>query len=344
MSRVREQAALVALGWMMLLAGSASAELIERTSSRGPVEATVRLEPAAPVIGDPIHLEIEVLAADGVEVLMPEFGEALDRFLILDFAPSEDVAADGRSRFIQRYNLEPPRSGDHSVPPLLVEFVDRRAGSKPAPDGADAYEVLTERIDFNVQSVLPENAGNALRPLPGRLRDRGVAGVPYWVIATVAVVALLAGLPLAWRYWQAREVARRKRSAYEIARGELDELLQWERHPDRDQIEDFYVKLSGIVRRYLENRFDLRSPELTTEEFLVVASRSPDLTPEWRDRLGEFLKQADLVKFAGVVPGEGEIEESIEAARRFLEDTRTPDDPREAPRFEGVGGDGAQAA
>ncbi|MDP6981005.1 MAG: hypothetical protein QF570_20785 [Myxococcota bacterium] len=315
------------------VASTAQADLIERETSRGPVDVSVRLEPSEPLIGAAIHLEVEVLAEDGVEVLMPEFGEALDRFLILDFAPSANVAEDGRNRFIQRYNLEPPRSGEHSIPPLLVEFVDRRQGAKPAPQGADAYEVLTERIDFTVQSVLPENAGDALRPMPGRLRARGVAGVPYWVIGTVAAVLLLAALPFAYRYWQAREIARRKRTAYEIARGELDDLLQWERHPAGDQVEAFYVKLSGIIRRYLENRFDLRSPELTTEEFLVVASRSPDLTPDWRERLGDFLKQADLVKFAGVVPGEGEIDDSVEAARRFLEDTRTPDDPREAPSF-----------
>jgi len=322
------------IGACLLAAASPlHAESIERTTSRGPVEVVLRLEPAEPWIGDPVHLELEVLAADGVEVSMPEFGEALDRFLILDFAPRAEVADDGRSRFVQRYNLEPPRSGEHSIPPLLVEFVDRRPGAKPAPDGADAYEVLTERIDFRVQSVLPESAGDALRPMPGRLRALGVAGVPYWVIATVAGVLLLAGLPLAYRHWQAREIARRQRSAYEIARAELDELLQWDRHPGQDRVEAFYVKLSGIIRRYLENRFDLRSPELTTEEFLVVASRSPDLSPEWRERLGEFLKQADLVKFAGVVPAEGEIDESVEAARRFLEDTRTGDDPRDGPNF-----------
>ena len=158
---------------------------------------------------------------------MPEFGEALDRFLILDFAPSEDVAEDGRNRYVQRYNLEPPRSGEHSIPPLLVEFVDRRPGAKPAPEGADAYEVLTERVDFSVESVLPENAGDALRPMPGRLAPLGVAGVPYWVVATVVLVLLVIGAPLGYRIWSARQVARRQRSAYEVARAELDALLQW---------------------------------------------------------------------------------------------------------------------
>lgn len=326
-------ARIVGLLLALLAARGAFADMIERTASRGPVDVTVRLEPSEPVIGDPVHLEIEVLADDGVEVLMPEFGEALDRFLILDFAPTDDVAPDGRNRHVQSYNLEPPRSGKQSIPPLLIEFVDRRPGSKPAPDGADAYEVLTDRIDFEVQSVLPEDASDELRPMPGRLSPLGVAGVPYWAIGTALAVLLVAGAPLAYRVWSARQVALRRRSAYEVARAELDALLQWERHPSAERVEAFYVKLSGIIRQYLEDRFELRSPELTTEEFLVVASRSPDLGPDLRSRLGDFLKRADLVKFAGMVPGPAEIDESIEAARRFLEETRAPEDASGPPAF-----------
>lgn len=310
-----------------LLAGSAAfAEMIERNVSRGPVEVIVRLEPSDPLIGDPIHLEVEALAEDGVEVLMPEFGEALDRFLILDFAPADNVAADGRNRMLQRYTLEPPSSGEYSVPPLLVEFVDRRPGSRAAPEGSDAYEILTERMDFTVQSVVPENAGDDLRPMPGRLSPLGFYGTSPWLITGALVLLLLVAAPFAYRAWLAREVTRRRRTAYEIAASELSELLQWDSHPSGEKIEAFYVTLSGIVRRYLENRFNLRSPELTTEEFLVIASRSPDLSSPLRSLLADFLKQADLVKFAGVVPGPDEIDESVRAARRFLEETRSADD------------------
>lgn len=312
----------------------ALAESLERRVTRGPVDVIVRLEPKDPLIGDPIHLEIEALAPDGVELLMPEFGEALDRFLILDFAPEESIAADGRSRTLQRYTLEPPRSGEHSIPPLLIEFVDRRPGSKPAPEGADAYEVLTERIDFTVRSVVPQNAGNDLRPMPGRLRSFRIFGLPTWLVISLVVALLIIALPLAFRAFLARGAKRRRRSAYQIASAELEELLQWESHPSGSMIQEFYIKLSGIVRRYLENRFNLRSPELTTEEFLVLASRSPDLSSALRSLLSDFLKRADLVKFAGLMPTQEEIDESIRAARLFLEQTRNPDESPNAPRFE----------
>ena len=98
-----------------------------------------------------------------------------------------------------------------------------------------------------------------------------------------------------------------------------------------------FVDLSGIVRRYLEDRFELRSPELTTEEFLDVVRESPDLGREHQRLLGEFLERADLVKFAHFVPDAGQIEDSIAAARRFLDDTRTLErQPGAAPAGEVV--------
>jgi hypothetical protein len=38
--------------------------------------------------------------------------------------------------------------------------------------------------------------------------------------------------------------------------------------------------------------------------------------------LRDFLRQADLVKFAGVQPSSEDIEQSINAARRFMDETR----------------------
>ena len=53
----------------------------------------------------------------------------------------------------------------------------------------------------------------------------------------------------------------------------------------------------------------------------MIASHSPDLSVALRALLSDFLKRADLVKFAGLVPDPDEIEESVEVARRFLRET-----------------------
>ncbi len=326
----------LALGWLALHPVPALAEGLESNVRRGPVELRVQVEPESPVIGDAIELQVEVLAESGVELLMPEFAEALDRYLILDFAPREEIADDGRTRSVQRYTLQPPSSGPTSIPPILVEFVDRRPGSRPAPEGADAYELLSERIDFEVKSVLPEAAGHDLRPMPGELRSHTAQWLPWWGWLLGAVLTIVLGGPFAFRAWQAYSTRSRQRSAYQVACEDLDALLAWGSRPRAEDVEKFYVELSGIIRHYLENRFDLRSPELTTEEFLSIASRSPDLGAAHRGLLREFLSRADLVKFAGLRPGQDEIDESIAAARRFLEETRESTDATVGTSFHGV--------
>ena len=44
------------------------------------------------------------------------------------------------------------------MPSILIEFIDRRPGRDPAPEGADAYELLTERVEFEVETVLASDA------------------------------------------------------------------------------------------------------------------------------------------------------------------------------------------
>ncbi len=306
---------------MLLAATACAAEGIEKETVSGPVKATVRLEPKTPLIGDTVTLTITVVAEKGVEVLMPEFGEALERFSIVDFVPRQSIDDEGRTISVQKYRLQPPASGKQVVPPILVEYVDRRPGQREAPEDYDAYELLTDRLEFEVQSVVPNSAQADLKPPLGELGPRKPPAAPRWPWILLALVLLAGATPLAVRAYLGWRRRVRRRSAYDIASARLNRLLARPR-PTAEQIDAFYVELSAIVRRYLEDRFELRAPELTTEEFLAAVGESPDLSPEHQALLREFLRQADLVKFAGVQPTEDDIEISIMAARRFLEETR----------------------
>ncbi|MEM9174098.1 MAG: hypothetical protein AAGC67_02600 [Myxococcota bacterium] len=303
------------------VAAQDAVDAVTQAFERGPVRGTLRVTPAEPVIGDVLTLDLEVVAEPAVELLMPEFGEALGRFEIVDFAPSERVDDAGRTVARQTYRLQPARSGPQAIPPLRVEFVDRRPGRAPAPEGEDAYEVLTERLRIEVAPVLAADAPLELRPAHGDLGPRRGPLGPGWLWALTLVVALAVAIPFAWRAFVAARARRRQRSAYEVARQALDGLLAAGR-PDAEGMDGFYVALSLIVRTYLEDRFGLRSPELTTQEFLSEMGRSPDLARAHQQLLREFLTQADLVKFAGHRPDERAVDESIAAAERFLEETR----------------------
>ena len=66
-----------------------SIEAIEQLLEKGGVSSTLRVWPKEPFLGDIIHLELQVKANEGWNVQMPPFGEALGRFQIIDFEPSE---------------------------------------------------------------------------------------------------------------------------------------------------------------------------------------------------------------------------------------------------------------
>ena len=318
-------------------AGADDPAVRSKETTSGPVTATVSLAPAAPSIGDTLTLTLRVVAKPQVEVLLPEFGEALERFPVRDFVPASEIDSEGRTVATQTYRLDAPRSGPLRIPPLLIEFVDRRPGNKPAPDGLDAYELLTEAIEFEVKSVLPENAAADLAPPLGELEAIERPSSTPWGWIAVGVLALASAGWFGGRAFAVWRRRARRESAYAIARKRLDQLLGAPL-PNGEALDPFFVDLSGVVRRYLEDRYELRAPELTTEEFLEAVAKSPDLAAEHRPLLRDFLRRADLVKFAHYEPDEAQVRESIALAERFLEETR-----ENAPLIEVESGEGTLA-
>jgi hypothetical protein len=91
------------------------------------------------------------------------------------------------------------------------------------------------------------------------------------------------------------------------------------------QPKPFVIAVSDTARAYLEERFDFRAPERTTEEFLRELAGTKLLLPEQKDSLGEFLAGCDLVKFAKYEPGEKELRELHSSALRLVEETEPPE-------------------
>lgn len=84
----------------------------------------------------------------------------------------------------------------------------------------------------------------------------------------------------------------------------------------------FYSELSECTREYLENRFQIRALEMTTEEFLIFVSTNRCLKLEYELILKEFLKASDLVKFAKHLPLLDEANLSLEIVSQFIETTK----------------------
>jgi hypothetical protein len=135
------------------------------------------------------------------------------------------------------------------------------------------------------------------------------------------VMVCVAGGLLLFRAASARRRIQQQRSAYDEAVTAL-RALEDRGAPDAAATDAWFVELSAIVRRYLEQRYEIRAPELTTEEFLLVATARPELREDHRGLLTSFLERCDRVKFAGYRPDAEESLATLAAARGFIEDTR----------------------
>jgi hypothetical protein len=104
----------------------------------------------------------------------------------------------------------------------------------------------------------------------------------------------------------------------------LIQLMELEKQDflSKEDYNGFYSELSDILRRYIEEQFAIRAPEMTTEEFLQFLRKSSALNPQQKEALGRFMESADLVKFAKYTPDASEALQGFQLAKKFIEETK----------------------
>jgi hypothetical protein len=273
---------------------------------------TVSVEPSPARLSDEPKLTLRLEYEPGVEIHKPRFGQSLGEFIIRDFREPLPRTDEGRQVLEQVYTLEPTRPGKLAVFPIAVTFVDKRSTG----DGRE-HKLETEGLTVEVASVAATEMPSLgqLRPAAPPVElpaDRSAAA--WW---TAGIVVLLAAAFVAWRMIRhRRRQQERVLTPRELAERELARLIEadWA-HRD---VKQFYVELTGLVRRYIERTQGIRAPEQTTQEFLAEIARRPDFPREETRRLRDFLEAADLVKFAAHEPREEDTEESLRRAKLFV--------------------------
>jgi hypothetical protein len=303
-------------------------DVIERKAEKGPVKLLVRVWPREPRLSDLVEMEVRVESQPGVEIKPPAFGQAVGDFLVRDYSERPPEAGDRNTRRFH-YQLEPAHAGTHLIRSVAVEFTDRRSGSEAAREPAF---VETDPLELTVTSELGDEAPDLakLEPMlpPRAIPAQFAAG---WVAAIAAAVVLVGAALVLVRRQKRRVLVPRPKTPEEIAHAALAALLA-ENLPARGLIKEFYLRLTAIVRKYIEETTGIRAPEQTTEEFLRDIRSCEAFAPERSVRLAEFLEAADMIKYAGQEPREGQIEEAISRAREFV-DMQT----KRAPELAAIG-------
>jgi hypothetical protein len=288
-------------------------ELIER----GPARVTLEIDKREISIADRINLTITVDIEENYEVEMPAFGDKLEQFGIVDYHNTQPELKDENRKQVSRsYVLEPFLSGDYKITPMKISFF-RKDG-----DAANRHFVETPEVVIKVKSLLPEDIKDLkLNEIIPPLSYPRSYKVWVWTGAGILLVFLLAAAFLFYRKRiNSRDSSYIRLRAHEIAYNELKALVD-ENLIEKGDIKQFFLRLSAIVRRYIENRFGLRAPEQTTEEFLSGLETALNFPDEYKPLLNNFLKYSDLVKFARFQPGNEDIQQSFDSCKAFIQGT-----------------------
>ena len=279
--------------------------------SGAPLDVHLALSTNTIHVGTPVTAVVTVYHAPGTSVTLPETGRGRE-IVVRDRARDSREAGPGRLRTEARYTLTSFVLGEHAVFTGAVECVQSNAPPLTAPLPAAGLRVV---------SILgsPDEAPRDMKgPLAWPPR------IPRWAwiapLGALAVLATLLGLARLLRRGGPIRPPPPVPTPHERA---LDALrrLRAKGYIEQGTSEPFYVELSSIVRTYLEERFGLRAPERTTEEFIREAAESHRLEPGHQVLTRGFLEQCDLVKFARWAPDEPMMESALAAAEKLVRET-----------------------
>jgi hypothetical protein len=264
---------------------------------------------------DTLKLTMTIEAPLEVRITLPDVTKALGPFEVVQHRTSGPLSLTPQMQQWQReYTLAVTASGSLTVPSLTVQV----------QEGDTIQPLVTDPLSITVMSLVAVDADlSAIKDIapPVPLVRRGL---PPWVrivASGLGGVGLLASGWWWYRRWRrATAVSPVQHPAHLLALAAL-EHLQRQDLIGQERIEEFYVRVSTILRRYIELRFGLRAPEQTTEEFLVSALATGGLIAAHRDLLEAFLQHCDLVKFARHRPTPDAMEETSESAKIFVEHT-----------------------
>ena len=312
--------------------------------------AMLELLPAGPAHIKQLQPRDSILVADQIEygfqldsvpegtaIQLPDYQwRSSDSLLLLrnwqiDTTARLRVRQPGSKERVRRYNLRgsvvlvPFEEGTYRLPDILV-----------LRDGKDT--LVFEGVDLDVKTMPVDTATYQLHDIKGQMRYPLTPGeVMPWVMAfwlAAGLVILVVCLLLVRKRRATGEVAAVRDPAHVVALRALDKWRDeafWA--PERQKA--FYSGITDTLKTYIEERFGVDAPEMTTAELFDALRDEKSIPADLREELRGVFECADFVKFAKHVASGEENARALPTAVRFVnstyqtvleEEQKTPDE------------------
>jgi len=279
-----------------------------------PVNLKVKVDKDKITIGDRIKYEVILEYDNGVEIEPYAAGKNLGEFEIKDYKiEASQKTKSGKLVSKDIYTIATFTTGEFTIPGLKIKYKDLSKQEK---------EISSDEIKIKVESIKPgPNDKDDIRPLKSPAEIKGKFSVWIFVIFILLIVSIAAFIYFKKKKEKEDKPALPPVPAEEIAKNALKALKEM-KLIEKGLVKEYYIKLSDIIRTYIENRYRIFAMDRTTWE-LFQEMRSKRIERLCVDKINYFLEDCDMVKFAKYTPIQKEIEEAYAKAEEIIEITTT---------------------
>ncbi len=270
-------------------------------------------------IGDQVYFTVTLEKPAALNLNLSQFRDTLTGKIEILSGPVRDssVINDTRIRIVDKYLVTSFDSGFYQVPPAFAEMKDGNILKRYFSDYAP--------LEVSRVKVTPPDTAAKIFDIIKPYRAPVTAGeiLPWFLLALIITAAV---------WWLRRYIRNRRLSkpevmavvnpdpAHVIAFRELEKLNE-EKLWQKGEIKLYHTRLTEILRQYLENRFNVYSLELTTEETLNALLKTGFKNDSSYMLVKTVLTIADLVKFAKFKPEPADNELYFQYAWDFVKVT-----------------------
>jgi len=266
------------------------------------------------LVGDYINYTLEIRAEKNIEVTAPFIRDSLKLVEVIKEIPPQSKEEQNIKSYKFSYEISYYDSGSVTISPIAVRYKIQ---------GSDEEKiVLSNPVTFSVHTLQVDQQADIKD-----VKDPLTIPLDWKFILLIVLIALLVA---AIAYYLYRRYKKKKAEqpvkkkiikipAHVRALSALDNLEN-EKLWQKGMVKEYHSSITGIIRGYFEERFNLPALELTTSEQMQQLRRVPG-AENILETTNEFLNNADLVKFAKFIPLPSVNEAMMKQAKDIVNST-----------------------
>lgn len=265
-------------------------------------------------IGEQFNLELNAVTYPNSEIIFPTLPDTFNHFEIVKRGKIDTIPNSNPTTLRQQYTVTAFDSGYFVLPPFPFLFRDVK---NPVSD-----TITTEALLIGVRTV-PIDTTREIKDI------KPIMTVPYpwreklpYILGGLLLLALLIFLAVKYSKRKKIELPIPQKPKIPAHVRAIDALKNIESQKlwQNGFAKKYHIEVSDVVRAYIEERFDIRAMEQTSDETIKLFGKNV-IDGVQKEKLKYLLQLADMVKFAKVEPIAQENEQSIAYAYDFINTT-----------------------